>query len=573
MESPQAIMDEYWTILVVDDDDLDRMAVQRALKSAGMPLTIEEAGDSATALALLELKEVDCIFLDYQLPGDDGLTVLREIRDRGILTPVVVLTGQGDEQLAVALMKAGATDYLTKSAMSPGSLRRVLRYAIRVGRAEARAEQARQASRRAAEEQRFLAEASRLLASSLDYTTTLKNLTQLAVPTLADYCIVDIVADDGSVERLAAAHRDPAKQALLFDIQRRYPMAEDAPAGFRKVIHTGEAELFSQVADDFLTLLASTPEHLALLRQLGLRSGICVPLTARGRVLGALTLSISDSGRVYGPSDLALAQDLGYRAAVAIDNARLYHKAQDAVRLRDQFLSIASHELKTPLTALLGNAQMLQRRAAREGNFSERNQRAVQVITDQAMRLNKMIAALLDISRIEMGQLSIDRAPMDLCALARRVVAEMQPTLERHTIAYSDTGAPLVVEGDELRLEQVLHNLISNAVKYSPAGGAVTVQVEQRGSRACVVVSDQGIGIPTGSVPRLFTRFYRADNVDSQNISGMGIGLFVVKEIMTLHGGTIEVTSQEQQGSTFTVCLPLPEPAPATEAEPHLQAS
>ncbi|HJZ46743.1 MAG TPA: response regulator, partial [Roseiflexaceae bacterium] len=166
MESPQAIMDEYWTILVVDDDDLDRMAVQRALKSAGMPLTIEEAGDSATALALLDLKEVDCIFLDYQLPGDDGLTVLREIRERGILTPVVVLTGQGDEQLAVALMKAGATDYLTKSTMSPGRLTRVLRYAIRVGRAEARAEQARQASRRAAEEQRFLAEASRLLASS-----------------------------------------------------------------------------------------------------------------------------------------------------------------------------------------------------------------------------------------------------------------------------------------------------------------------------------------------------------------------------------------------------------------------
>src|SRR5262249_31549590 len=153
-----------------------------------------------------------------------------------------------------------------------------------------------------AEEQRFLAEGSRLLASSLDYTTTLKNLTQLAVPTLADYCIVDIVAGDGSVERLAAAHRDPAKQALLFDIQRPYPMAEDAPAGLRKVIRPGEAALFSQVADDFFTLLASTPEHLALLRQLGLRSGICVPLTARGRVLGALTLSISDSGRVYGPS-------------------------------------------------------------------------------------------------------------------------------------------------------------------------------------------------------------------------------------------------------------------------------
>jgi len=152
------------------------------------------------------------------------------------------------------------------------------------------------------------------------------------------------------------------------------------------------------------------------------------------------------------------------------------------------------------------------------------------------MRLNKMITALLDISRIEMGQLSIVCAPMDLSALGRRVVAEMQPTLELHTIEYSDPGVEMWVEGDELRLEQVLHNLISNAVKYSPAGGAVIVRLEQRGAYACAVIEDHGIGIPADAVPLLFTRFYRANNVDPQNISGMGIGLFVVKEIMTLHG-------------------------------------
>lgn len=549
-------MEERWTILVVDDDDIDRMAVRRALKSAGMALTIEEAEDSATALDVLEQTPIDCIFLDYQLPGDDGLAVLRAIRARGLLTPVVMLTGQGDEQLAVALMKAGATDYLAKSAMSPERLAQVLRYAIRVQRAEAQAEQAQQALQHAVEEQRFLAEASRLLVSSLDYTTTLTNLTQLAVPTLADYCIVDIVSNDGSIERLAVAHCDPARQALLYDLQRRYPQAEDVQAGYRKVIRTGESEIIRDVSDAFLALFARDPQHLALLRTIGLRSTICVPLTARGRVLGALSLWSSESNRVYGLTDLALAEDVGHRAAVAIDNARLYHEAQDAVRVRDQFLSIASHELKTPLTALLGNAQLLQRRAIREGSFSARDQRALHVIADQAVRLNKMIAALLDISRIEMGQLSIERVPMDLSALARRVVAEMQPTLERHTIDYADAGAPLWVEGDELRLEQVLHNLIGNAVKYSPAGGTVTVRVEQRDSRVCAVIQDQGIGIPAESVPQLFTRFYRADNVNPQNISGMGIGLFVVKEIITLHGGTVEVTSQESQGSTFTICLP-----------------
>ena len=565
-------MDERWTILVVDDDDLDRMAVRRALKSVGMPLAIEEAGDSATALGMLEQMPIDCIFLDYQLPGADGLAVLRAIRERGLLTPVVMLTGQGDEQLAVALMKAGATDYLAKSSMSPERLAHTLRYAIRVRRAEAQADQAQQALQHAVEEQRFLAVASRLLVSSLDYTTTLTNLTQLAVPTLADYCIVDIVGSDGSVERLAVAHRDPAKQALLYDIQRRYPMTEDAPGGYRKVIRTGESELIRDVSDEFLSLIARDPDHLDMLRTIGLRSTVCVPLTARGRVLGALSLSTNESRRLYGSSDLALAEDLGYRAAVAIDNARLYHEAQNAVRMRDQFLSIASHELKTPLTALLGNAQLLQRRAIRESSFSARDQRALHVIADQAGRLNKMITALLDISRIELGQLSIVRAPMDLSALVRRVVAEMQPTLERHTIDYGDPGMPLWVEGDELRLEQVLHNLIGNAVKYSPAGGAVTVRVEQRESCACAVVQDQGIGIPANSVPQLFTRFYRADNVNPQNISGMGIGLFVVKEIITLHGGTVEVASQESLGSTFTICLPLAVAAPETQPAAHMQA-
>src|SRR6187455_2308886 len=142
-------MEESWEILVVDDDDLDRMAVRRALKSAGVPLAIEEAGDSATALGMLEQRPFDCILLDYQLPGADGLAVLRAIRERGLLIPVVMLTGQGDEQLAVALMKAGAADYLSKSAMSPGRLAQTLRYAIRMQRAEAQAHQAQQALLRA----------------------------------------------------------------------------------------------------------------------------------------------------------------------------------------------------------------------------------------------------------------------------------------------------------------------------------------------------------------------------------------------------------------------------------------
>lgn len=168
-----------------------------------------------------------------------------------------------------------------------------------------------------------------------------------------------------------------------------------------------------------------------------------------------------------------------------------------------------------------------------------------------------MIASLLDVSRISMGKLSIERAPVDLGALVRRVIAETQPTAELHRLVSRLPEDRLVIIGDELRLEQVIQNLISNAVKYSPHGGPVTVQLEQRDWYAWVSVTDQGIGIPRASLARLFQRFYRAENADQRRISGMGIGLYVVKEIVDLHGGTVGVTSTEGEGSTFTVCLPL----------------
>ena len=252
------------------------------------------------------------------------------------------------------------------------------------------------------------------------------------------------------------------------------------------------------------------------------------------------------------------------RASLLIRERQARAEAEAAVHVRDQFLSIASHELKTPLTSLLGNSQLLQRRIARDGGLNERNENLLVVIEQQATRLKKLIEALLDISRIQNDQLTITRAQIDLDTLARRMVREVQPTLRQHSIEFHGSSAPLLIEGDELRLEQVLQNIIQNAMKYSPAGGAIIIRVEPRGDRACVSVTDQGIGIPQASIPHLFQRFYRADNADSQHISGMGVGLYVVKEIVRLHGGDIEVTSTEGEGSTFTICLPQYEPVNQT---------
>jgi signal transduction histidine kinase len=230
--------------------------------------------------------------------------------------------------------------------------------------------------------------------------------------------------------------------------------------------------------------------------------------------------------------------------------------AEAAVHIRDTFLSTASHELKTPLTVLLGNVQLLQRRQRQAASLAEQDQRLLRIIGEQAVRLNRLIAALLDISRLQTGQLTIMRAPLDIGALVRQVVDEVRPTLVQHTLACNLPDTPLMIEGDELRLEQVLQNLLSNAVKYSPGGGPITVRVERQGERVCVAIADQGIGIPQANLPKLFERFYRADNVDPQKISGMGIGLYVVRAIVELHGGEVDVVSPEAGGSIFTVYLP-----------------
>ncbi|HEY0736433.1 MAG TPA: PAS domain-containing sensor histidine kinase [Herpetosiphonaceae bacterium] len=237
-------------------------------------------------------------------------------------------------------------------------------------------------------------------------------------------------------------------------------------------------------------------------------------------------------------------------------------KAEEALDLRNQFLSLASHELKTPLTSLIGQIELFQRRAGKEHSLSERDQRTLQTIAAQAQRLNKMIAALFDISRIETGQLAVQQVPLDLCTLVRQIVDEVQSMLTERSVQLLCQSHPLIIQGDELRLRQVFQNLIQNALKYSSPEVPITVAIRQEQAEVLIDVRDTGIGIPQTALPQLFNRFYRADNVDQENVSGLGIGLYVVKEIVELHGGTVTVSSVEGLGSTFTVCLPLDAVAP-----------
>jgi signal transduction histidine kinase/PAS domain-containing protein len=405
--------------------------------------------------------------------------------------------------------------------------------------------------------QGFLVEACQVLASSLDYEKTIQHVARIAVPTIADACIFYQLVGQGVLRRLTLAHVDPEKERLLRETQR-LEIALDSDIPVARVVRSGRLEIASQLPPTIGETIHADPDYQAIVRKLAPHAYICVPLMAREHRLGAVAFVLTDRQRRFAATDLGLAEEIAQRAALALDNARLYQDAQDAIVVREQFLSIASHELRTPLTALLGNAEMLIQRATRDGNLPEREMRSVQVLYEQSMRLNKMISALLDISRLEQGTLSIEQGLVDLCALVGRVVEEVQPGLTLQSVeCVIPHGLCLTIAGDELRLEQVLHNLINNALKYSAARGITRVRVEQRGDMAAVVVSDQGIGIPAADMPHLFERFYRASNANRQSISGMGIGLSIVNEIVSLHGGSVTVESTLGQGSTFTVCLPL----------------
>jgi signal transduction histidine kinase len=548
-------MEEQLRILLVDDDAVDRMAVRRALRAVDRTLVLVEAEDSATALDLLASERFDCVLLDYRLPGVDGLAVLRQARERSIATPVVMLTGQGDELLAVELMKAGASDYITKGELSPDRLIQSVRSAVRVYRAEVQAAQAEHALRESAERLWFLAEASRTLAAQLDSDAILTSLLRLTVPYLADWCAVDVVEADGRLRRISTALREGASDDEGERLAQLFAADTAAAHGSAAVLKDGVPEAYPPLPET--RLLGADAAKLADFAALDVGAVLCVPMAVRGRVLGAVTLVRLGQARVFVLPELYLALDLGQRAATALDNALLYRTAQDAIRLRDAFLATASHELKTPLTSLFGNAQLLVRRVARTNALDERDQRVARVIVEQAARLDKMIGALLDISRLQTGQLSIVRAPLELGRMVERLVEELRPTLEDHQMVLLGVPEPLPLLGDELRLHQVLHNLLNNAIKYSPNGGTVTLELGRQGDWAVVSISDQGIGIPEAALPHLFTQFYRATNVSESQISGIGLGLYVVKEIVELHGGTVAVQSVEGQGSTFVVRLPL----------------
>lgn len=428
--------------------------------------------------------------------------------------------------------------------------------------------EAERASRIAAERSRqqqvFLTEVLSELLAVPEYQARVARLTELLVPRLADMCSVAMVSDDGSIRTLATNCYDIATPIVYDDGAGPAPTHTQTADPAAAAIRTRRTQFYpylraDQAASTGLALQLESPVHTA----------IVAPLIARDNPLGAITLGMIRPERRFSADDVALLEAVGLRSALSIDNARLYNQAQEAVRLRDAFLSLAAHELRTPLTALLGHTQLIQRRARNNPAIDERSLRSIAMIDAQGQRLAQMINALLDVSRLEAGQFQLEQRPVNFTALVERVCEELEPTLTRHEVRSQLTAAPLFVVGDEGWLEQAVQNLLQNAIKYSPEGGIVDLCLERQGTSLRLKIADQGIGIPTDALPRIYQRFYRAANVSRYQIGGIGIGLYVVREIITLHGGSIAVNSVEDQGSVFTVRLPLAGAAENREETEH----
>ncbi|MBW4556207.1 MAG: GAF domain-containing protein [Trichormus sp. ATA11-4-KO1] len=598
----------------------------------------------------------------------------------------------------------------------------------------------------------FLAEVSTVLASSLDYECTLASVANLVVPFFADWCAIDLLQDNQCIHRVAVAHCDPTKVELGWEIHRQYPRQIDATEGVPKVLRTGKTEMAAEIPDTVLVMVAQDAEHLRILRELGLKSGIISPLVARGQILGAISFVTAESDRRYTEADMALAEDIAHRAVIAIDNARLYREAQQSAeritrlqsvtaafsesltplqvadviadqgiaalganfalvalvndtgtelevvrivgceldqmngwqrfslnapvplaeavrtgqpiwaessqkrairyphlteqyeqhrfgawisiplmvegravggmsfafiepqqldeerqgfilslaqqcaqaitrsrlyeaestarsaaeaanRVKDEFLAVLSHELRSPLNPILGWSRLLQNNKLDKAKTAQ----ALATIERNAKLQSELIEDLLDVSRILQGKLNLNVSPVNLAAIIQAAIETVRLAAEAKSIEIETSFASQVkhVFGDSTRLQQVIWNLLANAVKFTPAGGKVEVRLEEVDNQSQITVSDNGKGFPLEFLPYIFDYFRQADSTTTRKFGGLGLGLAIVRHLVELHGGTVEADSPgEGLGATFTVRLPLmPISLAANQEEQFSQSS
>ncbi|MEO6778336.1 MAG: ATP-binding protein [Gemmatimonadaceae bacterium] len=419
---------------------------------------------------------------------------------------------------------------------------------------------------------RFLIEASELLASSLDYDVTLANVAKLVVPTLADYCIVDLLDSDPSVRvrRVATAHADPAKDTILSRV-REFPPRLDSDGIVARTLRSGTAEIVTRI--DHVALMASAAgydSHQSLLDQLRPTSAICAPLVIRGITLGTILLAFADSGRNYVPEDVPLVCELARRSAFAVDGAHLFRateraraeaeraaaEASSANRAKSDFLAIMSHELRTPLNAIGGYAELLE--LGIHGPVTGEQLEDLDRIKRSQRHLLSLINDLLNYAKLEAGHVSyrIEVVSVHDALATLELLVAPQFLNKGVTHAFHTITPTLAVNADAEKLRQILVNLMSNAVKFTPSGGSVTVSTQERGEDVAIAVTDTGIGIPAPKLNAIFEPFVQLSRDLTHNQEGTGLGLAISRDLARAMGGELTAASEVGRGSTFTLVLP-----------------
>jgi PAS domain S-box-containing protein len=409
--------------------------------------------------------------------------------------------------------------------------------------------------KRSEETQRFLSEAGELLVSTLDYRKTLQSISKLCIPYLADWCSFDMIDANGQLENLLINHRDPKKLDQAKDLHEKYLCNPDGKVGAASVIRDGKVQVFHNITHETLDSLSMSSEQTELAKNLGDTSALIVPLLLHGKTLGAMTF-VSSERITYGQESINLAEELARRVSLALENSNLYKMSQEAIEVRNDFLSIASHELNTPITSLKLQLQMVKKGLLmnKSGEFPiDRFSKSVDASVKQVDRLINLIQVLLDVSRIQSGKFTFTFEKVSV----RDIVNEV---LERHKeiILNADCSLDVLNEidaeviWDKTRIEQILTNLLTNAIKYAP--GRIELTVKTSVNDIVFTIKDYGSGIPPQKLKTIFDRFERATT--NESVSGLGLGLFIVKQITEGHHGKVDVASEENLGATFTVTLP-----------------
>jgi PAS domain S-box-containing protein len=426
--------------------------------------------------------------------------------------------------------------------------------------------------KRTEQDLRFLARASAEFATLVDYQSTLERLARLAVPGFADWCVVDLLREDGTLERVAAAHADEQKSKLAAMLHAQLPPDPSMPHGIWNVLRTGRAEVISDMQANIRSHALGDPQRMAALRRLGLRSYLGVPLATHGRTLGVITFISAESGRIYDEEDLELAGDLARRAATAMENASLYKALQQSDRAKDVFLATLAHELRNPLAPISNAISLLRLRGLPEQIQGQPDLgRPLGLIERQVSQLTRLVDDLLDVSRINTGKIELRPEPSDLVAILQSAIETSRPHVEaaRHTLEVAFDAGQAPVRADPLRLAQVFSNLLNNAAKYTNPGGRIAITMETAAGEYVVRVRDNGVGIAAPMLKDVFTLFTQVTHPVERSQGGLGIGLSLVEGLVHLHGGRVEAHSAGSgMGSTFTVRLPRSQVAAAAQPAP-----